>query len=569
MTIEQKPRNPFDLDREEIDSMDRVMEEFDADHSSAQNEFNKGDLIQATVVDFDDREVFLDLGGKQEGRCLRSEFDETPERGGSIPVIVIREGDDGYVRLSRREAERAIAWDDLKEAFTEGAQLSGQVLKQVNHGFIVTYSGVSLFLPQSQVGGGKRAKGGVAAGAQIEFKILDLKEKHRSAVISHRKVVEEMNVSRWNELCEHHHEGDVVEGTVVKKVSFGVFLDVHGVEGLLHQSDISWKKYSPFKDRFKIGDIVAVKIIAMDRDNNRLSLGLKQMAEDPWEWAKRELNQGDIVRGTVTNITDYGAFLELLEGLEGLIHVSELTWSKRVKHPRKYLNIGDEVEAQVLSVDFENRRIALGVKQLSQDPWDRLPEEVHSGDVREGTITSITKFGAFVKVLDEIEGLIHFNDFSWDDRADRKMLKKGDNVSYKVLEVDHKNRRISCGIKQLTESPYEILRKKYKKGDAIDCKVTGITNFGVFVDVGDGFEGLIHISRVPMSEGQKLEELYKVGDPIRAILLNIDPAEKKIALSVKAYEKKQNQDIIDRYIKKDESPSTSSLGEMLKKIDRS
>ncbi len=564
MTIEQKPRNPFDLAQEELESMDKVMEEFDDDLFNGQGDFSKGDLIEATVIDYDDKDVFVDIGSKQDGRCPRSDFDEPPGRGTEIMVLVLRGGDDGFVRLSHREAERTISWENVREAYVEGAQLSGKVLKAVNHGFIINSGGINLFLPMSQVGGRSKGRGNLTAGKNIDFKILELKEKHRSAVISHKKVVDEVNETRWNELLSKYAEGDEVNGTVTKKVSFGVFIDVDGVEGLLHQSDISWKKYAPFKDRFKVGDEVHVKIIHMDKDNNRLSLGMKQLAEDPWEWARRELNQGDIVRGRVTNITDYGAFLELLEGLEGLIHVSELTWSKRVKHPRKYLNVGDEIEAQVLSVDFDERRIALGVKQLMEDPWDRLPESVNEGDEMEGVVTSVTKFGAFVKVLDEVEGLIHFNDYTWDDRVDRKMLKKGDSVKFKVLEINQDERRISCGIKQLSESPYEALRKKYRKGDAIECKVTGVTTFGIFVDIGDGFEGLVHISRIPMRQDEKLEDLFKVGDPVRAVLLHIDPEEKKIALSIKAYEKKKEQDIIDQYLKKDEGPSTSSLGAFFK-----
>jgi small subunit ribosomal protein S1 len=562
MATEQKHRNPFDLAQEELESMDKVMEEFDDDLFNGQGDFSKGDLIEATVIDYDERDVFVDLGSKQDGRCPRSDFDEPPARGSMIPVLVLREGEDGFVRLSRKEAERTISWENIREAFNEGTQLSGKIIKGVTHGYIVNSGGINLFLPMSQAG--SKGKGGVSVGKNIDFKILELKDKHRSAVISHRKVVEEVNETLWNNLMSKYQVNDEVEGTVTKKVSFGVFIDVEGVEGLLHQSDISWKKYAPFKDRFKIGDNVHVKIINMDRDNNRLSLGLKQLSEDPWAWAERELNVGDIVRGKVTNITDYGAFLELLEGLEGLIHVSELTWSKRVKHPKKYLNMGDEIEAQVLAVDFNDRRIALGVKQLMQDPWDRLPEVVQIGDEMEGTVTSVTKFGAFVKVMDEVEGLIHFNDYTWEDKIDRKMLKKGDAVKFKILEINKDERRISCGIKQLTESPYEALRKKYNKGDAIDCKVTGITNFGLFVDIGDGFEGLVHISRIPMKADQKLEDLYKVGDGVRAVLLNIDPNEKKIALSIKAYEKKKDQDVIDQYLKKDDAPSTSSLGAFFK-----
>lgn len=567
MTMEQKPSTPFDIETDDI-SMDDVMENFSDEMFNGQGDFSRGDLVEATVIHHDEKEVYLDLGSKQEGRCSMSEFPEPPDEGSVVPVLVLREGEDGLIRLSRLEAERTIAWAEISEAFNEKTQLSGEVVKQLpqGQGYIVNYGGINLFLPMSQSGPrGRSGRPNLPLNKIIDFKILELKEKNRTAVISHRQVAEEVNEARWNELTTTFSEGDVAEGVVTKKVSFGVFVEICGIEGLLHQSDISWKKYAPFKDRFKVGDSIHVKIVNMDKENNRLSLGLKQLTEDPWEWARRELNVGDVVRGRVTNITDYGAFLELLEGLEGLIHVSELTWSKRVKHPRKYLNMDEEVEAQVLSVDFDNRRIALGIKQLRDDPWDRLSHEVSIGAELEGQVTSVTRFGAFVKVLDDVEGLIHFNDYTWDDRVDRKMLKKGDTVRFKVLEINTDERRISCGIKQLTESPYEALRKKYRKGDALPCKVTGITTFGLFVDIGDGFEGLIHISRIPLGNDEKLEDRFSIGDELTAVLLRIDADEKKIALSIKDYEKKKEQDVIDQYLKKDDSPSTSSLGAFFKK----
>ena len=565
MATEQKPRTPFDLDQPELESMDKIMDEFDEQLFDGQADFSRGSLIEATVIDWDERDVFLDLGSKQDGRCPRSDFDEEPPAPGStISVVVLNSSGDGPVRLSKLEADRRIAWEEVREAFNDGTRLSGKILRAVNHGYIVNTGGINLFLPLSQATARNHSRAGLTPGKKIEFKVLELKDRHRSAIISHRKVVEEANEQHWDDLLAKYSAGDVIDGVVTKKVSFGIFINVMGIEGLLHQSDISWKKYAPFKDRFKIGDTVQVKILNLDRDANRLSLGLKQLAEDPWEWAQRELRPGDVVRGVVTNITDYGAFLEILEGLEGLIHVSELTWSKRVKHPKKYLNVGEEVEAQVLSVDYDSRRIALGVKQLAQDPWDRLEDSVQPGDILEGPVTSVTRFGAFVQVMEEVEGLIHFNDYTWDDRVDRKMLKKGDAVKFKVLDIDLNERRVSCGIKQLSESPYEVLKKKYAKGDAIPCKVTGITTFGLFVDIGDGFEGLIHISRIPLKQDEKLEDRYKVGEELTAVLLNIDSDEKKIALSIKAYEKKKEQDLISHYLKKEDEPSTQSMGSYFK-----
>ncbi|MBI3395971.1 MAG: 30S ribosomal protein S1 [Spirochaetia bacterium] len=546
------------MDQNESASMEQVLAALDAG-----SEFARGSIIEATVIDADDRDVYLDIGLKQDGRCPRDEFGEVPPVGTRIPVVVVQGSDDGLVRLSRKEADLRLCWDQLKEAYEAKAQLSGAILRSVNHGYIVDYGGLQLFLPASQADG-RRAK--LAIGATVDFKILELKERHRSAVVSHRAVIEERNDAFWAELLSKHNVGDVVEGKVTKKVSFGLFVSVLGVEGLLHQSDISWKKHAPFKDRFKIGDTATVKILAMDKDNNRLSLGVKQLGEDPWDWAARSVVAGHTIHGKVTNVTDYGAFVEIVEGLEGLIHVSELSWAKRVLHPKKYLQTGQEIDAMVLGIDLEQKRISLGLRQLQKDPWSDIHNIVKRGDIREGEVTSIAKFGAFVKITDEIEGLVHFKDYSWDDEPDRKLLKKGDNVKFKVLDVNTSDRRISCGIKQLTPSPFEELRKKYRKGDVLECTVRRIAPFGLFVDIGAGFEGLIHVSNLMLNPDQKMESVYKEGDVVKAALLGIDTDEKKISLSIKAYQRKNERDLIDQYVKKD-GPSTSSLGSFLKKSD--
>ncbi|MDH5656124.1 MAG: 30S ribosomal protein S1 [Spirochaetia bacterium] len=557
MTVEPKSSTPFDLDQNELESMEQMLNEMDDNENPG-----KGTIIEATVMDVYDNEVFMDLGTKQNGRCSLQEFDTPPEKNERFNVVVILRHEDGMVEVSRKEAAKRISWNHVKSAFEENAQITGKVLKEVRHGYLIDAGGVELFMPLSQTGQKKNAK--LKIGQEISFKILELKDKYFSGIVSHLAVISERNDQCWKELQEKYSENDIIEGTVSKKVSFGVFINVAGVEGLLHQSDISWKKFAPFKDKFKIGETVQVKILSMDSDHNRLSLGLKQLTENPWEWAKNELQVGSSVHGTVTSITDYGVFVELREGLEGLIHVSELTWAKRVKHPKKYLSLGQEVDAQVLSIDFEKQRVGLGIKQLTRDPWSVIADEVAPGDELEGEITSVTKFGSFVKIREDIEGLIHFKDYTWDEKVDHKMLKKGDVVKYKILDVNTDERRISCGVKQMSPNPYQVLQSKYRKGDVIDCKVTGITSFGIFVDIGEGFEGLVHISRIPMKEGETLESLFKKDDKIQAALLKIDPEEKRIALSIKDVEKRKEKEIYHSYMKSD-SPSTSTLGAFFKK----
>lgn len=553
---------PFDLDKEELDSMEEIIGSFNGESEPAS--IQSGNIIEARVLDVDERDVFLDIGQKQDGRCAVSEFEVPPAPGDMVRVVVLQTQTDGMIRLSRKEADRRIAWENLKEAAEADASLSGVVEKAVNHGYIVDCGGVSLFMPLSH-SDLKNRKGKLEPGKTVDFKILELRERHRSAVVSHRLVIEQRNDESWNELAEKLSEGDVTEGVVSKKVSFGVFVNILGVEGLLHQSDISWKKYAPFKNRFKVGETVQVKVLGMDRENNRLSLGLKQLAEDPWTWAEREIKEGDVVRGTVTSVTDYGAFVEIREGLEGLIHVSELTYAKRPRHPKRYVETGTEIDVKVLGLDFENHRVSLGLKQLKDDPWDDMGSAVKVGDVREGKVTSVTKFGAFVEIKEDVEGLVHFKDYSWDEQPNKQMLKKGDDVRYKILEIDRNERRVSCGIKQLEPSPYEELQKRYKKGAVLDGKITRIAPFGLFVQIEDGFEGLVHISRAPLRKDEKLEDRYNAGDAVKCILQNIDVDNRKISLSIKAYEQKQNREIMEQYMKKDDAPSTSSLGAFLKK----
>ncbi|MCB1167337.1 MAG: 30S ribosomal protein S1 [Leptospiraceae bacterium] len=557
---------PFDLLQEQKDLADFLKQE---EESVNMAQWSRGDIVEATVLEVTDRDVLFDIGQKQDGRCPVQEFDGPPPAGSVFQVVVKSEaGSEGNTIVSKLEADRRVAWGSVVEAHEHGTKISGIVEKEISsgHGYIVRMGGLGLFMPRSQADLKARSRAKLKPGTVVDFKVIEVNDKKRSAVVSRRAILEEVNHELWNEFQQKHNEGDVVKGAVTRKVSFGVFVNVDGIEGLLHQSDISWKKFAPFKDRFQIGQEVELKILQIDQENHRLSLGLKQMSEDPWEWASRELHSGSVVKGTVTSLTDYGAFVEIKEGLEGLIHVSELSWSKKLRHPKRYLEVGQEVEAQVLSLDFEKQRIGLGLKQLQKDPWESLGSDVKEGDVREGEVTSVTKFGAFVKILDDVEGLIHFNDYSWDDHPDRKMLKKGDNVQYKILNINKGERRVSCGIKQLTPSPYEVLKEQHKKNSILKGKVTSITDFGIFVDIGDGFEGLVHISRIPLRQDQKLSDLYKPGDEVNTVLLRIDSDEKRISLSIKDYERKQQREIIDQYLKKDDAPSTSSLGSLIKKL---
>ncbi|PKL33691.1 MAG: 30S ribosomal protein S1 [Spirochaetae bacterium HGW-Spirochaetae-10] len=540
---------PFDKAQDDKVEFEKYLEESENEQLEMVR-FSKGDLLDAVVLDANDRQVFLDIGQKQEGVCSRDEFEGTPEPGMRVTVVVMRgAGLEENTLVSHAEARRREAWNKIIEAHASSVPLTGVVKKELENrkGYIVDYGALDLFLPQSQVSA--RSRGAhLKSGEKIDFRILEVNDRRKSGIISRRVIQEEQDHEKWDQFTAAHQVGEDLEGEVVRIVSFGIFVRIDGIDGLVHQSDLSWKPNRPFRDLYKKGDKANVRILSIDVENRRLSLGIKQLSEDPWEWARRELHEGDVVEGTVTSITDYGAFVEVREGLEGLIHISELSWLNKLKHPKRYFNPGEKTKVCILTIDHDKRRIALSYRRTRPDPWTQIDSIAKAGDVRQGVVTSITKFGAFVELGEEVEGLIHFKDYSWDDHPDRKMLRKGQTVEFKILDVDRQHHRISCGIKQLTPGPYEALKQKYKKGQSIDGKITNITSFGVFVDIGEGFEGLVHVSHLPLRRDEKIEERYSVGDEVKTVLLKIDADEKRISLSIKDYDRRQQKELMSRYM---------------------
>lgn len=556
---------PFDEIQQEQEDFEKILQESITEQFEL-NKFSKGDIVEATVLDVTDNEVYLDLGQKQEGICQLSEFDERPVIGNVVKVVVIRGGGiEGNSLVSRKEASRREGWEKIEEAYNNQLPLSGKVsiIIDNNKGYLVDFYGLQLFLPKSQVGVKIRNRlPNLKVGDVIDFKVLSIDEKRKSAIISRKKIQEDINQEKWDQFLFKYKEGDVVDGVITKIVSYGIFVRVDDLDGLVHQNDISWKNNLPFRKYYNKGDKVSVKILSINPEENRISLGIKQLTEDPWEWANRELHAGDIITGTVTDIKDYGAFLEIREGLEGLIHNSEISWSNKQVHPKSVLKKGQEIDVKILSIDPEKKRISLSYKQARENPWQKAKEILKVGEIREGRITGVVQYGAFVEIFDEVEGLIHVKDYSWDEKPNKDMLKKGDAVKFKILAIDVDNRKISCGIKQLELSPYEKLAQKYKKGEILTGKITGISDFGIFVDIGDGFEGLVHKSKIPLKKDEKLEDKYKVGDEVKTVLLKIDPEKEKISLSIKDYEKRKEKEIVKQYLKEDVGSYT--LGSILK-----
>ncbi|WCL48718.1 30S ribosomal protein S1 [Leptospira sp. GIMC2001] len=533
--------------------------------NESENQLSKGQIAEGIVVDTRDDTVFLDIGEKQEGRVPLSDFNgDVPQRGSTFSVV-FRRRVDGYAILSKKEADIRKGWDSIRDAFTNGYPVTGKVVSEIKgKGFTLDVEDVGLFLPASHLAMKYKDLAELKT-KEIDVKIIEINEKNKSGVVSRKKLLEETNNEKWDGLLEKVKVGDKVTSKVVKIANFGVFCEVHEVIGLLRQNDISYKKFAPFKHFFQIGQEFEVVILELDKENNRLSLGLKQMHEDPWEWAKRELEKGMIVSGTVTSLTSFGSFVELMDGLEGLIHTTELSWSRKPPLAKDLLKKGQQVEAEVLDIDFENRRLSLSTKHLQPNPWDSLSSNVRVGNTMTGVITGITKYGAFVEVENGIEGLIHLSDITWDEKEKNPTatLKKGQSVEYKILDVNLDSQRISCGIKQLTEHPYEALKKKYPPGSLVEGKIKSIVSFGVFVEVEPGFEGLVHISEVPPDTTQNLEEHFPIGSSVRTAVLKIDTNAKKISLSIKDHEKAVEREEMAKYIKEDNEVSRESLGSFM------
>jgi small subunit ribosomal protein S1 len=530
--------------------------------------FRRGEIIEAKILDVIDQRVYIDLRAKSDGYVPLSEFSEIPHRGSQISVLIKSketDTDSDLLVCSKTEADARRGWETIKEAFSKNLQVTGKIeTEEKGKGFIVNVEGVKMFLPASQLGM-KYSTLEELKSQTLDFKIIKLNEKGRSGLISRRKLIEEINKEKWEELIQSVKVGDKVSAEVSKIASFGVFCTVKGIEGLLRQNDISYKKFAPFKQYFQIGQTVELLVLEIDPANNRLSLGIKQMYEDPWVWAGRELEKDMVVRGIVTSLTNFGAFVELKEGLEGLIHSSELSWAKKPPHPKEVLKKGQEVDSVVLDIDLERKRLSLGLKQLLPNPWDNLTSNVRKGNILEGKVTGITKYGAFVEVEAGIEGLIHIGDITWDEKVKdpTHLLKKGQVVKYIIIDVNRETQRISCGLKQLTENPFESIKKKYPVGVIISGKIKSVVSFGIFVELEPGYEGLVHVSQIPDGKNIKLEEIYKAGETIKAVVLKIEPDSKKISLSIKDFDKALEKEEMSRYLKQDDSPSHGTLGSFI------
>lgn len=504
-------------------------------------EFTPGTILKGRVIGFAGNDVVVDVGLKSEGIVPISEWDDpsSVDRGDEVEVLLEAvDSDSGVVVLSKRKADRILNWERLLKTAKEGDKVSGTVVRKIKGGLMVDI-GVPAFLPASQVDIRRPPDVGEYVGQRIEAKILKIDADRRNIVISRRKLIEEERARAKERLLAEIEEGQIRKGVVKNLADFGAFVDLGGLDGLLHITDMSWDRIGHPSEMLKIDQEIECVVLNVDREKEKIALGLKQKTPNPWETVEEKYPVGSRVKGTVVSLTNYGAFVKLEPGVEGLVHISEMSWTKRINHPGELLNVGDEIEVVVLDINKEKQEISLGLKQTEVNPWTRVAEKYPVNTIVEGTVRNLTNYGAFIELEEGIDGLLHVSDMSWTKKINHpsEMLKKGQKIKCVVLSVDEEKQRIALGLKQLTEDPWlRAVPQTYLPGQIVKGKVTKVTNFGVFVELEPELEGLLHVSELADHKVEDPREEVKVGDEIEVKIIRVDPQERKIGLSKKRAE---------------------------------
>ena len=498
-----------------------------------------GKIVEGTIIALGKDHVLVDIGYKSEGAILLSEF---PDKGAlkigdKIQVLVeSKEDQDGVVVLSKLKADKMSHWEETVNLCKEGKVVTGKVMRKVKGGLMVDI-GLEAFLPASHVGLRHVKNLDSFLGKEFEFKVIKINLERRNVVLSRRVLLEEERKKQREKILSTIKAGDIVTGMVKNITDFGAFIELNGIDGLLHVTDMSWGRVSHPSEVLAVGDKIKVQVLDFDKERERISLGLKQLTPNPWDTIEERYPVGAKVKGRVVNIVQYGVFIELEKGIEGLVHISELSWTRKINHPSEVFGIGDVVEAMVLNIDKDAQKISLGVRQIEVNPWTVVDEKYPVGTNIKGKIRNIVPYGAFIELEDGLEGLIHISDMSWTRKLNHpsELLKRGEVVEAKVLSVDQENKKIALGLKQLHSNPWDDIDRRYHIGDSVSGKVSNITGFGLFVELGDGIEGLVHISQIDKKSDADIKASYKVGDQVTAKILRIDPDERKIGLSIKEY----------------------------------
>jgi len=501
-------------------------------------DFREGSIVKGHVLEIRPREVLVDIGYKSEGVIPASEFDDVEDLqvGDEVEVLLERlEDDQGMVKLSKEKAAHKQNWDKIVKVFQGDGLIKGKVKAVVKGGLTVNI-GVEAFLPASQIDIVPPKDLQQFVGNTYDFKIVKVNDDRKNVVLSRRELIEQERAEKRQKFLDGVKIGSTVKGTVKNLTDFGAFIDLDGMDGLLHITDMTWGRLGHPSELLKVGQELEVVVLDINKEKERVSLGLKQTQKNPWDKIEERFPIGTNVKGKITNLVPYGAFVELEEGVEGLIHVSELSWTKRITRPSDVLNVGQEVEAIVLGVNKEEQKISLGVRQLEANPWDEIEHRYMIGKTVHGKVRNMTAYGAFVELEEGIDGMVHVSDLSWTRKVNHpsEVLKKGDDVEAVVIDIDKQNQRISLGIKQIEDDPWKIIDQRYKIGDLVKGKVTKLASFGAFVQLADDIDGLVHISQLSEDRVDKVKDILKIGQDVEARVIKVDRTERRIGLSIKA-----------------------------------
>ncbi|MBP1748005.1 MAG: ribosomal protein [Deltaproteobacteria bacterium] len=548
---------------------DNTQEDMQTLYETSMKSLQEGNILTGKVINIAGDSVIIDVGLKSEGIVPLNEF--SPREGSEHPVsvddevevmIIGREKESGLLRLSKKRVDEIKTWEKIDKSLEDGTPLEGHIVSEVKGGFIVDM-GISAFLPLSQVDIKPVKNPSSFVGRSLKFKVIKSNRRKGSIILSRRVLLEEERDRKRQEFWKNVKDGQIIYGFVRNITDYGAFVDLGGVDGFLHINDITWGKITHPKEYLRIGDEVKVKIIAIDTEKGRVSIGMKQLKTDPWLKIDEKYPAGTRVKGKVVGIVEYGAFVELEQGLEGLLHVSEMSWDKKFKNPSKIVNKGDALDLVVLKIDLDKKRISLGLKQLAPDPWDELEANYPLGSTVKGKVKNFTEFGMFVGIGNGIDGLVHMSELSWSRRkkASQEQLKKGTTIDALVLNIDKVQKKFSLSIKRLKEDPWRGVSSRYSVGDVVEGHITSITDFGVFVEIEEGVEGLIHVSEMDELQGKQPSEVFTLDDKIQAAILNIDEKDKRIALSTKVLRKRETKTVSE--VREESGGAFSTLGDIL------
>ena len=529
-----------------------------------------GQILKGTVIDITPDHVTIDVGYKSEGHIPIREFLRRDNRvdvkiGDRIDVLLEKkDNEEGLLILSKEKADKMTIWGDISRSCREGEVMEGEIVAKVKGGLSVDLGGVVAFLPGSQIDLKPVRDLDSLIGSRLKFKVIKFNRKRNNIVLSRRILLEDERKVLRDVTLQHLQEGEIVEGTVKNLTDYGAFVDLGGLDGLLHITDISHGRVGHPSEKLSVGDRIKVKVLHFDREKEKVALGLKQTLPDPWDSVLETYPARSRVKGKVVSTTDYGVFLELEEGVEGLVHISEMTWARKSKHPSKMVRVGEIVEAVVLDCDPIKRRISLGMKQAEPNPWDLIEQRYPVGTKVVGRVKTVTDFGIFIGFEENVDGLVHVSEMSWTKKIKHpgELFKKGQEVEAVVLNIDRKNERFSLGIKQLTPDPWKEAARRYRKGDVVTGRVTNVTDFGAFVELEEGIEGLIHVSEISREKVEKPSDLLKAGETVTAAILHVDSIERRIGLSLKALKDKMEKAEVDKYVSNQEF-TASNLGELI------